>query len=394
MGNILEQVKTFVHNSAATIQAQNGRVALVGYKDAGDPYPAQVLTDFTDSYDTFSSQLDSLNANGGGDELEATLHALVTTMNGVSWRNGAAKSIILLTDTGFHNPDTVDGSTIDDVIKRSQEIDPVSIYPVIPSRVNIQYVTLTAGTSGLIVNSDDGVQPALTSVLAKIQNRAVALLKSTNYKATQGQQITFDASDSYIADANIMNYAWDFDSDGRIDKITSTPIVDYTYNWDFTGNIQVSVYADNGTVAGASAAVTISSEPAPVLPDAPKNVTATVVSTADKKSTVRVSWTADSTVDSWVAQLNNIPLGTINKSQTSFDITDVDRTSDVTVSIAGTNASGTGTFSTATISALPPPPILSTCTQSNFFIRILCRAIALIKYIIQGVVYYVLPYAL
>lgn len=392
MGVTLDLTKIFVRNSSDRIKRQNGRVALVGYKDVGDVYTAQVFASFTDSYDVFTSQLDSLTPLGGNDIPEAALHGLMTAMDDLPWQNGASKAIILSTDAGYHDPDTVDGSTLSDVVKRSLEIDPVNIYPITPSHTVSTYRQLADMTGGQVITDTGDIAPALTTALTKIQSRPVPALKNTGYKARPNQEITFDASDSYVLNAAITTYAWDFNGDGIFDETTTSPIVNHTYTADFTGVMQVRVSASNDTLASASAAVTITHETAPAMPDAPKNLTATVTSTSGSKSTVRVSWTTDTTVDGWAAQLNDTPLGTLTKSQTSFDITDVDRTSDVTIGIAGTNAAGTGAFSTVNVSALPPAPTptLSTCSQSNFFVRLLCQAIALAKYVIQGVTYYIL----
>ncbi len=52
------------------------------------------------------------------------MHALTTTFNGLTWRPGATKAAIVLTDADYHDPDLVDGSTSASVAKRSLEIDP------------------------------------------------------------------------------------------------------------------------------------------------------------------------------------------------------------------------------------------------------------------------------
>lgn len=402
MRSIIDQTKQFARDAASKIKAQNGRVALVYFRDAGVPSPAQVLSGFDDPYDTFLSKLDSLTATGGGDEPEAALYGLMTAMNGLSWRNGVAKAAVLLTDASYHDPDTVDGSTLATVTKRSLEIDPVNIYPVVPSYVVDAYQKLADQTAGQVIPiaSAGSVADSLLATVAKIKDRPVPILKNTAYKAAPGQEITFDASESYVSNAAITKYDWNFDGDTIFDASTTVPIVTHTYSSNFTGTMQVRVSADNNTVASSSAGVTISSTTAPVLPGKPKNLTATITSTTDNKSTVKLSWLPDPTVTGWAITLNDIPLGTVVKSQTNLEVSDINRTDTVTIGVAGTNAAGIGAFGTITItpsgaiSSDAAPPAISTCTQSNFFVRLLCQAIALVKYIVQGVVYYVLPYAL
>jgi len=413
MSNIIEQTKTFAKDSADKIKAQNGRVALVVYKDAGDVYTAQIMSQFDDDYATFLSQLGSLTASGGGDTPEAGLHALMTAFDGLSWKNGATKAAVVLTDAPFHDPDIVDGSTAATVAKRSLEIDPINVYPIVPSGQESFWQNLAALTSGQVITSNGDTVTALTTALTKIQNRPVAQLKNTDYSAAPGQEITFDASDSYVVDANITAYDWDFDGDGTFDATTTIPIINHTYPADFTGTMQVRVTADNGTIASASASVTISSTPAPTLPSTPQDLTATVTSTTDTTSTVHVSWSAEPDTNGWVVTLNDMPIGTItDPSQTSLDITDVERTDDVTIGLAGVNEAGTGDFSTATIPSLtasspspspspspstspsptptpdtkPSGPDYSVCSNLFILVKIACQAAMLALYLIQSVV--------
>lgn len=392
----ISQAVAFARNSAEKIKAQNGRVALVGYKDFGDEYTAKIFSGFDDTYETFLTQLNSLTADGGGDAPEATLHALMTAMNGLSWRNGATKAMVVLTDAGFHSIDRVDGSTLEMVAKKSLEIDPINVYPVAPENLANRYQPLASSTSGQVIINSGDAEAALSTALEKIQERPVPLLKNINYEAMPGQEVTFDASDSYVIDANITSYEWDFDGDGTYDTTTSLPLVNHTYSSAFTGTMQVRLSADNNTVANASATVTIHEQSPPVPPEAPKNLTASIINTTNNKSTVKISWSADPAVGSWQATLNEMPLGTLDKGRTSFEVTDVDRTLDVTIGIAGTGANGVGLMSTVTIKAQnsPTTPFLSTCSQSNVFLRILCQAISIVKLIIQGIVYFVTPWAI
>lgn len=396
MAGAIEQAKTFARDSADKIKAQNGRVALVGYKDRGDVYTAKIFSHFSDSYETFLAQLDTLTASGGGDTPEATLHALMTAFNGLSWRDGATKAAVVLTDAGFHNPDGVDGSTLEAVAQRSLEIDPVNVYPVVSSGNASLYQELADKTSGQVIDNTGDTVDSLTTALTKIQNRPVPLLKNADYMAAPGQEITFDASDSYVIDANITKYEWDFDGDGIFDTTSSTPMMNHTYGAVFSGVMQVRLTADNGTIANTSAVVNItptSTVPAP--PSAPKNLKNTIVSTSGNKSTVAISWSSNPNVDRWYVSINDISIGYVIGSQTSLQITDIDRSSDVIITVAGTKDDTMGQSSSTTVKAVAgstsTPPILSTCTQSNFFVRFICKSIALLRYWLNGILYYVLP---
>jgi hypothetical protein len=398
MHRMIDQAVNFARNSAERIKAQNGRVALVGYKDLGDEYTAKIFSDFDDSYDTFVSQLESLSASGGGDTPEATLHALMTAMNGLSWRNGATKAMIILSDTDFHPIDPVDGSTVETVMKRSLEIDPVNVYPVIPDNIAPWYTSLAESTSGQIIPQSVDIETSLSNTLKKIQERPVPFLKNLEYKAEPGQEITFDASDSYVIDAKITSYDWDFNGDGVFEATTTTPSIKHVYPSVFSGTMQVRLAADNDTIANASAVVVVEEQTVRALPSAPKNLSASVVSTYNNKSIIRVSWAADSSVDSWRATIDDMPLGTVNGDRTSFELTDFDRSQDTRIYIAGVNTNGTGASASVTIKAIesgePSSPVLSTCTHSNIFLRLLCKALSFFKLIIQGITYFVIPRAM
>lgn len=342
MAGKIDKTKEFVRQASAKIQELNGRVALVAYRDRGDTYTAKILTDFSGDLTNFRSQLDQLSADGGGDDPEATLHALTTAFNGLSWRNGAAKAAIVLTDASFHEPDKVDGSTLESVAKRSLEIDPVNVYPVVPEYLRSIYTPLAEQTSGQVVIDDGDTITALTETLTKIKERPVAILKNTQYQANPGQEIVFDTSDSCVVDSEITKYQWDFDGDGIFEKESTTPVEKYTYTQKFDGIMQVRLTAANGTIANVSATVKVGTYTEPVRPLAPKNVAVTVVSTKNNTSTVRVSWSAaDSLASGWQVAVNGVQLGVVAKSQFTIEISDIDRTSVTDFSVKGIMADGT-----------------------------------------------------
>ena len=169
------------------------------------------------------------------DEPEAALHASMVAMNEMKWQKGATKAIILLTDAGYHEPDKVDGSTLAAVAKRSLEIDPVNVYPVVEHHLADSYTDVAKQTSGQVVVSGDenDIVAALDKALTKIKNRPNAKLKIGEYYAEVGQKITFDASDSYVVGGKITKYEWDFDGDGKIDQTTTNPVASHVYTEKF-----------------------------------------------------------------------------------------------------------------------------------------------------------------
>ena len=343
MMSYIDQMKTFIRNYSSKIKEINGRVGLVVYRDAGDEYTAKKLSDLqTDTADLLN-KLESVSADGGGDGPEAALHASMVAMNEMKWQKGATKAIVLLTDAGYHEPDKVDGSTLAAVAKRSLEIDPVNIYPVVGDYLKNSYADIAKQTSGQVIASGDenDVVAALDKALTKIKNRPNAKLKIGEYYAEVGQKITFDASDSYVVDGSITKYEWDFDGDGKIDQTTTSPVTSHVYNEKFDGIMQVRMSASNDTVSNISASVKVGIKPnLPVGPGAPQ-VLAKIIERNGNKATIRLNWQpVDELSSRWLVSLDDTSLGYTVGEQRQLDITDVDVSTSRKVTVTGVKADG------------------------------------------------------
>ena len=277
------------------------------------------------------------------DEPEAALHASMVAMNEMKWQKGATKAIILLTDAGYHEPDKVDGSTVATVAKRSLEIDPVNVYPVVEHHLASSYTDVAKQTSGQVVVSggENDTIGALTKALTKIKNRPNAKLKIGEYYAEIGQEITFDASDSYVVDGKITKYEWDFDGDGKVDQTTTTPTTSHVYNEKFDGIMQVRMSADNDTVSNISAPVKVGIKPnRPVGPGAPR-VSAKIIERDGDKATIRLNWQpVDNLSSRWLIRLDDNNLGWAVSEQRQLDITDVDISKTRTITVTGVKTDG------------------------------------------------------
>ena len=277
------------------------------------------------------------------DEPEAALHASMVAMNEMKWQKGATKAIILLTDAGYHEPDKVDGSTLAAVAKRSLEIDPVNVYPVVEHHLADSYTDVAKQTSGQVVVSGDenDIVAALDKALTKIKNRPNAKLKIGEYYAEVGQKITFDASDSYVVDGDITKYEWDFDGDGKIDQTTTNPVASHVYTEKFDGIMQVRMSADNDTVSNISAPVKVGIKPnLPVGPGAPQ-VSAKIIERNGNKATIRLNWQpVDELSSRWSVSLDDTNLGYTVGEQRQLDITDVDVSTSRKVTVTGIKADG------------------------------------------------------
>ena len=277
------------------------------------------------------------------DEPEAALHASMVAMNEMKWQKGATKAIILLTDAGYHEPDKVDSSTVATVTKRSLEIDPVNVYPVVEHHLASSYTDVAKQTSGQVVVSggENDTIGALTKALTKIKNRPNAKLKIGEYYAEISQEITFDASDSYVVDGKITKYEWDFDGDGKVDQTTTTPTTSHVYNEKFDGIMQVRMSADNDTVSNISAPVKVGIKPnRPVGPGAPR-VSAKIIERDGDKATIRLNWQpVDNLSSRWLIRLDDNNLGWAVSEQRQLDITDVDISKTRTITVTGVKTDG------------------------------------------------------
>lgn len=333
MSSQIAASKQFASEMADAIEAANGRVALVTYRDAGDVYTARIDAPLTDELDVFKHALNLQYASGGGDYPEATLHALMTAFDGLDWRDGATKAAILLTDAGYHDPDRVDGSTRESVAARSLEIDPVNVYAVVPSYLESTYAPLTQATSGKVIVDSGSTADSLMEALTQITDRPVALLRNNAYEAGVGEEITFDASDSYGVSAQIATYDWDFEGDGVFDAQTTSPVIDHTYAATFDGSMQVRVTDAKGGLGSASVPVRIG-QPAPEVPTAPT----VTVAASDTLGQVTLSWSG-SDASEWVISVDDFPLGYTTDNPVT--ITDIPRDRDVTFTVTPIGADGT-----------------------------------------------------
>ncbi len=132
-----------------------GRVALYDYRDLGDDYqPVERCNFETCNLDLFRKGLDNIETNEGGDDNESLLSASFTVMKRLKWKFGSVKSLVILTDAGYHSPD-LDGTTFYDVQKLSKQIDPVNFYIVTRDTEIDTYRPLAEATGGAVVTSLD-----------------------------------------------------------------------------------------------------------------------------------------------------------------------------------------------------------------------------------------------
>lgn len=128
--------------------ARNGRVALYEYRDLNDPFiPIEHCSFETCTIEKIEEVINNINVNGGGDEPESLLSTILRAMHEQNWQYGATKSIVVLSDAGYLNPDR-DGSLLADVVDLSRKIDPVNVYIVTTPETAPYYAELAKSTDG------------------------------------------------------------------------------------------------------------------------------------------------------------------------------------------------------------------------------------------------------
>ena len=205
MEELIDKYKSEAARLAKETLDSGGRVALFAYHDLDDFIDSLVeYCDFEscNSIETFESKLGEIVTEYGGDLPESLLSASFNLMKSLNWKLGSTKSLVVLTDAGYHAPDR-DGTTFDAVVKLSKEIDPVNFYVITNEEVADEYVDLTSATGGKI-ETDFGKLNLLTDY---IMERSDALPRVEEIpEEVPALEIL---SESYYADTATVDYSTD-----------------------------------------------------------------------------------------------------------------------------------------------------------------------------------------
>lgn len=164
---LIDQYKNEALNLAEKTLANGGRVALYDYRDISDNYEPREWCNFeTCTLETFRAGLDGIELDGGGDNLESLLSASFKAMKRLNWQYGATKSVVVLTDANYHNPD-LDGITFADVVALSKSIDPVNFYIITPSGQVGNYRSLAEATDGDVFMSSRNLSVLTQTILER-----------------------------------------------------------------------------------------------------------------------------------------------------------------------------------------------------------------------------------
>ena len=181
MTELLYQYQAQAIEVAESVLNDGGRVALYTYGDLEDSQPRQLCNFSTCNLENIKTLIQHIYTNNGGDDPESLLSASLTVMNSLDWDAGFNKSIVVISDAGFHNPDR-DGVTLQDVVSRSLEIDPVNIYVLTTPEILADpatasaYDELSCLTAGGLASSADSF--ALSSLGSTIRSTTPPTLYS------------------------------------------------------------------------------------------------------------------------------------------------------------------------------------------------------------------------
>lgn len=199
MAYLIDQYRQEALKLAQKVKDAGGTVAIYTYGDQLREYvQPKLLCDTTCSLDEIRDKLDGLVLRGGKDEPESALSALLHTMNTMTWHKGANKSIILLTDASYHSTD-VNGITLNDVVKRSYEIDPVNIFTITPEEIAPIYTGLTAQTGGQAFSSATEIPLSTETIIGRSYiNIGETRFSDTPPAAISDHSITYEGASAII----------------------------------------------------------------------------------------------------------------------------------------------------------------------------------------------------
>ncbi|MGW6128936.1 GDSL-type esterase/lipase family protein [Cellulomonas sp. NPDC055163] len=259
------------------------RIGIVSYRDhpetSGNPddYPARVDLELTDDPDAIRAAIDGLQAGGGAGLGQATVFSGLVAGFDQPFRPGVRKEVLQLGVSQPYSPEPVSGLTLNDVVARSLQVDPVAVLPVLAGGDDLaeELTEIAERTGGFLTRSlpEDAGTDALAALVESLE-RPFAWVGGP-YVAAVGSAVELDASGSFdpqdgLDPAEITLYEWDFDGDGEYDRATTDPLVTHTYGGQVAGSVVVRVTGTDGTTSIGSAHLAVTRD-GDEVPDAEDN---------------------------------------------------------------------------------------------------------------------------
>jgi hypothetical protein len=216
MFELIDKYKKEALRLAEKTLNSGGRVALYDYRDLNDPYqPVEHCNFTTCTLEKIEYELSLIETGGGGDVPESLLSSSYTMMQELEWRRGATKTVVVLTDAGFHSPD-LDGRTFADVVKMSKSIDPVNFYIVTTQNLSDYYSELADATDGDVATTVDDFLVLTDTIMARYDslprveesesdNQDLPTIEMVDINDDFGDEITINFTNSGTSALVILN---------------------------------------------------------------------------------------------------------------------------------------------------------------------------------------------
>ena len=296
MSNYMNKLSNYIYRIAEMVTKDGGRVALWVFGDLKDSDPYR-MANFTSNIGLFKTRFHPNivpRLGAGGDEPDSVYSAVLEVLNIMQWRKGATKSIILLTDHEPLSPDR-DGTTLQDVIKRSLEIDPVNVYTLgMEAEVANYYNDLISGTDGEYYET-------LPDDLSKlsITGRPNINLALEQYRAKPGEIVNYRITGDID---NIDHIDWDLDLDGSYDSRSVEPMISAQYSTIISGFVKAKVSYQSGLESTVSAKVMVADESSP-------SPSVTITNVLPVGNTAEISYVLGQNTSGAIIRLNDTPIG-------------------------------------------------------------------------------------
>lgn len=353
------------------------RLGLVVYNDkqnsCGMPQPV-VLSDLTSEANQFKSQFNAMFGQCGGGHSDGYA-ALDKALHSMSWRPDARRAIIWLAANYPNDPDKINSFHAENIINDARST-PIKIYGSFRSNsfaAQQKYSYLVGGMGGeaLFYPVDQGFPyDSATSMLNlanELPNLPFAHLNAVRAERI-GSEIHFNAGGSFDPHGRISTYEWDFDNNGTIDAVTTSPSVNYAYTTAYSGLATVKITTNGGKTTVDSVSVSISNaNPVYQKPSAVSGLNANITSSGSvmlnwsSPSALRtLSTTATPLIDNYIVRdISGEIVGIVDGSTNSIEITDLPHNQPISFSVEATNTEGSSlaNFSnTITIDTPEPTP--------------------------------------
>ena len=259
--NTIEEIKK---------NSRTARFAVTTFRDdpsyTGDPidYASKVNLDFTDDAASIKSALNSLEADGGGDEPE-TVYSGINAGLDLNWRPGVDKIIITITDTVAHDPEPISGLTVKNITDKAFSIDPVQLYILDTSWEGLSddpgYRELTENSSGSILKTESTAETSsmITQAILQSVEKPFAWINGP-YVAKVNSPVELNAGGSYSPSGDIVSYDWDFNQDGIYDEMTTEPITTHIFTSEIDGLLAVRITDSDGKTNIANTPIMITDD--------------------------------------------------------------------------------------------------------------------------------------